>query len=93
MMGGGMTNVDVMDRGVEPVPDIISNEDIGHSMGLSNVDGPEDGKKITISVFFGQPHCFDRYYSEHYAGDSDGTGATGEVIINIPYLLSILLPS
>lgn len=86
MVGGSMSSMDMMERGVDPVPDIISTEDIGHGLNMANPDIPEDGKKITISVFFGQPHCFDRYYSEHYGGDTDGTGATGEVIYFILFM-------
>lgn len=74
-MVGGTITVDCTDRSVDPtVPDVLTSEE----------PPPEvepDGKRITISVYLGQPQCFDRYYSEHYGSDGDGTGATGEVAI------------
>lgn len=42
----------------------------------------EDGKRITISVYLGQPQSFEKYYLEHYTYDGIcDNGATTEISI------------
>lgn len=40
-----------------------------------------DGKRITISVYLGQPQTFRRYYGEHYENDGGTGDAVGEIAI------------
>ncbi|KAK4882133.1 hypothetical protein RN001_005452 [Aquatica leii] len=74
---GGATSVppDVVNSGtMDPINDLIAIEE----------PPPEvepDGKRIVLSVYLGQPHCFEKYYIEHYSNDGDSTNATGEISI------------
>ncbi|KAF5274425.1 hypothetical protein FQR65_LT04341 [Abscondita terminalis] len=74
---GGATSVppDVVNSGtMDPINDLIAIEE----------PPPEiepDGKRIVLSVYLGQPHCFEKYYIEHYSNDGDGNNATGEIAI------------
>ncbi|CAH1134529.1 unnamed protein product [Ceutorhynchus assimilis] len=40
-----------------------------------------DGKRVAISVYLGQPQSFERYYTEHYGYDGKGTNTTAEIAI------------
>lgn len=59
MVGGGIStplgngNGEMLERVSDPVPDILSGEE-------PPPEPEPDGKRITISVYLGQPHCFDR---------------------------------
>ncbi|XP_063906521.1 protein sickie isoform X3 [Zophobas morio] len=41
----------------------------------------QDGKRVTISVYLGQPHSFEKYYAEHYNYDGIGDNAITEIAI------------
>lgn len=74
---GGVTSVppDIVNSGsIDPINDLIAVEE----------PPPEvepDGKRIAIAVYLGQPHCFEKYYAEHYGNDGDGANAMGEIAI------------
>ncbi|XP_076260420.1 sickie isoform X2 [Rhynchophorus ferrugineus] len=40
-----------------------------------------DGKRIAISVYLGQPQSFERYYAEHYGYDGKGSNTTTEIAV------------
>ncbi|KAK9880377.1 hypothetical protein WA026_010260 [Henosepilachna vigintioctopunctata] len=44
-------------------------------------DVEQDGKRISISVYLGQPQTFERYYGEHYNFDGTSENATNEISI------------
>ncbi|XP_044262879.1 protein sickie isoform X1 [Tribolium madens] len=41
----------------------------------------QDGKRVAISVYLGQPHSFEKYYAEHYSYDGIGENAITEISI------------
>ncbi|XP_018327565.1 protein sickie isoform X2 [Agrilus planipennis] len=62
---GGSANVppDVTNSGsMDPIADLIPLEEPPPEL-------ESDGKRITISVYLGQPQTFDKYYSDHYGND------------------------
>ncbi|XP_030764582.1 protein sickie isoform X2 [Sitophilus oryzae] len=44
-----------------------------------------DGKRIAISVYLGQPQSFERYYCEHYGYDGKGSSNTGTTELPVAY--------
>ncbi|XP_045469651.1 protein sickie isoform X1 [Harmonia axyridis] len=44
-------------------------------------DVEQDGKRISISVYLGQPQTFERYYTEHYSYDGTSENATNEIAV------------
>jgi neuron navigator 2 len=41
----------------------------------------QDGKRVAVSVYLGQPHSFEKYYVEHYGYDGIGDNAITEIAI------------
>ncbi|KAI4459066.1 steerin [Holotrichia oblita] len=67
-------------------PDMQESRSLDHLTDMISTEEPPleiepDGKRITISVYLGQPQSFKKYYMEHYANDGDGINATGEIPI------------
>ncbi|XP_044727991.1 protein sickie isoform X3 [Chrysoperla carnea] len=46
----------------DPPPDVIAVEE-------TSIEPEIDGKRISISVYLGQPNTFDKYYAENYKSD------------------------
>lgn len=65
-----ITNSNSMD----PLNDLIPTEE-------PMQEAEPDGKRITISVYLGQPQGYRKYYEEHYENDGDGVNATTEIAI------------
>lgn len=79
MVGGGMiSTVECVDRPPEPAPDLVCTEE-------PPPEPEPDGKRITISVYLGHPHCFQRYYQERYAqaSDQNETGPDEDVSVDL----------
>lgn len=61
-------------RSMDPLTDLIPTEE-------PPPDVEPDGKKITISVYLGQPQSFEKYYNENYGIDGITSNSTGEIAI------------
>lgn len=77
MVGGSLhidSDHDDQLRNNDPPPDVIAVDD-------NAMDQEVDGKRISISVYLGQPSAFDKYYADNYKSDvcqnlSDGREIT-----------------
>lgn len=80
MVTGATTNMPTElaeTKSMDPLTDLIPTEE-------PPPDVEPDGKKITMSVYLGQPHSFDKYYNETYGNDgisANGGGTAGEIAI------------
>ncbi|KAG5897070.1 hypothetical protein JTB14_025886 [Gonioctena quinquepunctata] len=81
-MVSGSTNLpaDITDtrssNSLDALSDLIHTEEPGPEVET-------DGKRITISVYLGQPQSFEKYYSKHYGYDGVGDTDTANAEISV----------